>query len=168
MRTHTILVPLLYALTALPAYAGRPPTVGSLVARVVALEEKVAKLEGQIVEDDLLGTYKLVGVIIDLDGGFPARVEAGAISGTITLADNGMGMFEVMVDGFSLIQGTPWSLEPGSFLDSGAVTWTYADGTLTIPEIGLSFNVGVGGRVLSFARISEDDTIDLLMLTRLQ
>jgi hypothetical protein len=135
---------------------------------VANLRARVATLEGRIVAADLVGTYRLVGVLTDLDGGVPARVETIAFSGTITLAADGTGSIDVTGNGIELVQGTPWSEAPLLVQDgASSFTWTYSDGTLSIPDLGISLSVGVGGRVLSSAGLSDDNTVDLYILTRL-
>ena len=71
---------LAFVFAALPIQAqspgGDPPNVQSLASDLAALTKRVAKLEGQIVAADLVGTYSLHGFQIELSGsaGLPAQV----------------------------------------------------------------------------------------------
>ena len=67
------------ALAALSAQAQNPgATIESLASDLAALAARVAKLEGQIVATDLVGTYALRGFQIELSGGAgrPAQVSS--------------------------------------------------------------------------------------------
>src|SRR2546423_11112564 len=76
-----------FAFVTLPIEAQSPPTVQSLASDLAALTERVAKLEGQIVAADLVGTYALNGFQIELSGGAgrPAQVASYVFAGTVTL-----------------------------------------------------------------------------------
>jgi len=151
----------------------------SVNARVAALEQAVAtlttrvnKLEGNIVATDLAGNYRLIGVSTDLDGTDPAAIQSIQFSGTVTLSavsgtSGGIGSFSITGGGRDLHFGVPPSEAPLQVQDSGNITWTYANGTLTIPELGVNYNVAAGGRVLTYSGVSDDDTVDFQILTRL-
>jgi hypothetical protein len=67
------------ALAALSAQAQNPgATIESVASDLAALAARVAKLEGQIVATDLVGTYALRGFQIELSGGAgrPAQVSS--------------------------------------------------------------------------------------------
>lgn len=148
----------------LPVRAQGPSS--NIAARMAALEARVAKLEGQITAADLAGTYRVVGSQLDLDGTNPAAIQSMAISGTVTLAGNFTGSSNVTGNGINLVLGNPPSELPIQFLDTGNFNWTYANGTLS--ALGISFNVGAGGRVLTYSALDDDNVVVLLILTRLQ
>ena len=166
----TRLVPLClfvaFAFAPLPVRAQGPSS--NINARVAALEARVAKLEGQITAADLIGTYSVVGCQLDLDGTNPAAIQSMAISGTVTLGSNGNGSSNVTGNGINLVLGNPPSESPIQFGGPENFTWTYANGTVTSAELGTSFNVGAGGRVLTYSALDDDNVVVLLILTRLQ
>lgn len=73
-----------------------------------------------------------------------------------------------------LVQGAPWT--DGAQLipeePAIAITWSYANGILHITDgtvhLNLDFVVGAGGRVLTWAGLSDDNTADIVIATRLQ
>ena len=173
-----------------------PVRAQTIAQRVAALEQEVArlddararhnrrlrKLEGNIVEIDLAGTYRVTGIITDLDGNdcsqaadCPASVTMITLSGVVSLNADFTGSIQSTVIGINLVEGPPWSDGVQTFpgeSDVISITWSYADGILSImegtPNTTLDFNVGVGGRVLTFSGLSDDDTADLIVATRLQ
>lgn len=166
------------AFTALPAYAQKGANgSNALEARLATLEAKVAKLEGNITSADLVGTYRVAALATDLDGGSPASVTMFAYGATATLAADGNG---VIVQGggtsgaIELVQGTPWT--DGAQLIPAespiAITWSYSNGVVHLSDgtvnLNLDLFVGAGGRVLTWAGLSDDNTADLIIATRLQ
>jgi hypothetical protein len=167
-----------------------PVEAQTIAQRVAALEQEVArlddararhnrrlrKLEGNIVEADLAGSYRVAGIMTDLDGNEdPASVTVITLSGIMTLNADLTGSIQGAVIGIDLVEGTPWSSGVRTFPDEqgeAPITWSYANGILSItdgtPNLALDFNVGAGGRVITFSGLSDDDTADLIIGTRLQ
>jgi hypothetical protein len=175
IRVASLFFVVAFVFAPLPAHA-QGPTRGagnSLAARLDALELRVAKLEGNITAADLVGTYRVVGLITDLDGGPPASVTMLTVFGTATLAADGTGTLQQAAGAIDLVQGNPWTDHP-FFLpaEETAITWDYASGILHIsdgtPNLDVNFNVGAGGRVLTLAELSDDNTADLFIVTRLR
>lgn len=161
------------AFAAISAQAQAPfaPGDANLSARVAALEARLDVLEGDLMESDLLGTYRGTGLITDLDGGPPASVTMVAVSGTLTLAMNGQGTLDQSGGAIDLVQGNPWTDHAFTFPPQQiGITWSYANGILHVsdgtPNLDVDFNVGAGGRVLTLAELSDDNTADLFILTR--
>jgi hypothetical protein len=152
----------------------------------IADRDRVAKLEGNIVASDLAGNYSLTGLettMRALHAGPPienATIDTAVYRGALTLnADRTGKMSAFTCEGSRLTQGT-WAMngfdcsEPGA---TGEVTWTYANGVITITFLDdgdeLSFNVALGGRLLTVAfapfHPSEPSSNQvLLILTRLR
>lgn len=186
-----------FAFAALPAQAqgpgGPPPNYQQLVSQLAALTQRVAKLEGDIVASDLAGTYSFMGLnttMRALRAGPPivnATISTEAFRATLTLNANGTGNVSAgppipglgtCGEGSTLTQGT-WAMH--GFDCSGPapdVTWTYADGVITITFLDdgdeIPFNVALGGRLLmvAFAPFHPDPFFSsnqtLLIATRLQ
>src|SRR5437588_12907732 len=95
LRPASLFFDFAFAFAALPAQAQNPPTIQSLASDLAALTERVAKLEGQIVAADLVGTYALNGFQIELSGGAgrPAQVASYVFAGTVTLNADGSVSF---------------------------------------------------------------------------
>jgi len=159
---------------ALPAHAqGNPGAANSLTARLAALEARVASLEGNITDEALVGTYRVTGFIGGTAADPNASVAIGAIFGTITLNADHTGTGELQMRGNFLVQGSPWTSSVVNFPpEPGAITWSYADGVVHITDgtvnVDTYFNVAVGGRVLTFAGLGDDNDVDLIILTRLR
>jgi hypothetical protein len=154
------------ALVSTPVFAQGPPAGGSangalqkLASDLAALTQRVDKLEGNIVAADLAGTYSVVGLSTTMTAfragtpPVPATINTSAFRATVTLNADGTGaVSDTTCEGSTLTQGT-WAMqgfdcgEPGSGL-----TWTYADGVITITFLNdneeTPFNVAIGGRLL--------------------
>jgi hypothetical protein len=160
------------AFTALSAQAQNPgATVESLASDLAALTARVAKLEGQIVAADLVGTYAVHGIQVELSGGNSAQVSSYVFVGTAVLAADGTASLTATESGNTLFIGSSSSVSP--FMGSGGgtmtTTWTYADGTVTTPGGAPSLVVAAGGRILIGSSANPSDgTNVLLILTRLQ
>ena len=150
-----------FALTDVPAYAqgngngnGNPPSNNSVAAQVADLAARVAKLEGNLTSADLVGTYTIAGIQTRLLGlGLQnSAIGSAALFGSMTLNADGSGSLQISGDGsllltgnLSLIRNTLGNGNPGPpFPFSG---WTYANGVLTIPQVG-NATVGPGGRLM--------------------
>jgi hypothetical protein len=171
--------------TSLPLYAQGPPAGGpgaaaNLNARVEALEQLVATLQtslsaltqqtsklesGRITEADMVGTYSVGSLGIEMSGfqaasgGSPAinpRISTETDEGTLTLNANRTvsGSAATLrctgVTGFGgLVTCQP--PDGGSADPYPGVTWTVANGKLVISEEGdegAELLIGAGGRVL--------------------
>jgi hypothetical protein len=159
------------ALSLVPS-AAYAQNANSTAARLAALEAKVAKLEGNIVADDLVGDYRLVGFLADVDASNPPAIGVAVAYGTVTLLANGTGSIQTAtIEGTNLVLSAPAQESPIFQQDSNTpINWSYADGTLTLtsPEEALTFNVSAGGRVMTLAAIGDDGDKDLVILTRLR
>jgi hypothetical protein len=156
------------AITPFPAYAQ-----GNIQARLAALEDRVAKLEGRISAEDLVGRYRVTGLITDLDGGPPASVTMYAVAGVLRLDADGTGFIRQRGGAINLVEGSPWTDDAAPLpRERTDITWDYASGVLHItdgtPNLDLNLNVGAGGRVLTSAGLSDDNTADLFIGTRLR
>ena len=197
IRVASMFFALTFVFAALPAHAqgpgGPPPNyrqlaeqLAALTAQVTALQGQVAKLEGNIVASDLAGTYSLTGLETTMRAFRPgppiqnANIDTAAYRGTITLNADGTGNGSAFTcEGSRLTLGTGAMngfdcSEPGG---TGDVTWTYANGVITITFLDdgdeLPFNVALGGRLLTVAfapfHASEPSSNQvLLILTRLR
>jgi hypothetical protein len=175
-RLTNLWAPALFIVLAFAALSGRAqnpgPTVDSLSSDLAALTARVAKLEGQIAPADLVGTYALNGFQIELSGGRSAQVSSYGFVGTAVLAADGTATLTASPEnGNTLLIGPPSSVSP--FMGSGGgtftSTWTYADGTLTLPGGAPPLSVAAGGRILIGSSANPaDGTNVLLMFTRLQ
>jgi hypothetical protein len=159
---------------ALSAQAQNPgATVESLANDLAALTARVAKLEGQIVAADLVGTYALRGIQLELSGGpgNPAQVSSYVLVGTVTLNTDGtVSISASPANGNTLSFTTPPSVSvfQGSGNGGGSTTWTYDNGSVTVFG-GVPLSVAAGGRVLIGVSANPADGTDvLLILTRLQ
>jgi hypothetical protein len=160
------------AFTALSAQAQNPgATIESLASDLAALTARVAKLEGQIVAADLVGTYALHGFQVELSGGKSTQVSSYVYVGTAVLAADGTASLTATESGNTLLIGSSSSVSP--FMGSGGgtftSTWTYADGTLTFPGGLPTVSVAAGGRLLIGSGANPSDgTNVLLIFTRLK
>ena len=159
-----------FTLAALPTQA-QSPTVESLASDLAALTARVAKLEGQIVAADLVGTYSIHGIQNELSvSGGPPKISSYVFLGTVTLAADGTGSLSPQQSGNTLVLGPQSSVQP--FQGSSpppTIDWSYADGTVTALGGALSLSVTAGGRVLVGAGANHaDGTNVLLIFTRLQ
>jgi hypothetical protein len=182
----TVLLPLVFTLTALPARAqnGPPPNYQQLANQVAALQARVAKLEGNITASDLAGTYFTL-VMDTVMTGFTANpfhnatIETSTTRASVTLNADGTGFVSGgSCEGSRLTQGA-WGMSAVNCADSGptGLTWAYANGvvTITFQNNGdqIPFSVGLGGRLLMTAASPfhpSDPSSDhlLFLLTRLQ
>lgn len=170
-----VVVAAVFAITVQAQGPFAPGSGTNLNERVAALEARLAKLEGNIDATDLVGTYSGAGLITDLDGGPPASATMIAVSGMMTLAEGGSGTLRQAGDAISLEQGFPWTDHVFSFPSEEIdITWSYDStaGTVHVSDgtsnLDVDFNVGAGGRVLTLGELSDDNTVDLFVLTRLR
>jgi hypothetical protein len=153
-----------------------PPPVTPDLAGLAA---RVAKLEGQIVMSDLVGTYQVAGIQNELGApnppSHPGYVGAYVYSGTLTLNADGTGSSTAGQFGKYLFfgQSTLGSANQGPATTT--FNWAYSNGLVTFTnstqssQNGQSLSVTVGGRVMTFASANPADNTDvLLILTRLQ
>ena len=162
-----------FAFSALPTQA-QSPTIESLASDLAALTTRIAKLEGQIVAADLVGTYALRGFQIELSGGAgrPAQVSSYVFTATVTLnADGTVSFIATPENGNSLSLTTPPSVSifQGNGGGSGTSTWAYVNGSVTVEGGTPPLSVAAGGRVLVGVSANPADGTDvILILTRLQ
>src|SRR3954464_469344 len=154
-------------------------TIQQLTSDVAALTARIAKLEGNIVASDLAGTYSFMGLsttMTALRAGSPvaeATINTSAFRATLTLNVDGTGDLSLPAGNPAIppCQGSTLALPSGTMHgfdcsnSNGAtgVTWTYADGVLTITFLSdrnvIPLNVAVGGRFLlnAFAPFHDTD-----------
>ena len=161
-----------FTLVTIPIQA-QGPTVESLASDLAALTARVAKLEGQIVAADLVGTYAIHGIQNELSAsGGPAQISSYVFLGTVTLAADGTASLNfTQQNGNTLVLGPQSSVQPfqGSGNPPTNIDWTYADGAVAILGGSVSLSVAAGGRVLVGASANHSDgTNVLLIFTRLQ
>jgi hypothetical protein len=163
-----------FAFAALPTQA-QGPTLQSLASDLAALTARVAKLEGQIVAADLVGTYAIHGIQNEMSApgspGGSTQISSYVFLGTVALAADGTGSLNGTESGNTLFLGPQSSVQPfqGSDSPPPTIDWTYADGTVTALGGSLSLSVTAGGRVLVGAGANHTDgTNVLLIFTRLQ
>jgi hypothetical protein len=155
----------LFVAASLPASAQTPTpgggreTIQFLYNALMALKARVDKLEGrsEIIAADLVGTYAVSGIETEMfspDSGYPTQFSHSVDEGTLTLAANGTGTFNFTGDGNTLWfaglgpqPSQPLVLPFGGTPEQGAFTWTYNQGTLSIPG-AVPFKVAAGGRVM--------------------
>jgi hypothetical protein len=147
--------------------------IPQLSAAVTDLQTRMAKLEGQITAADLAGTYRFTAIQMELDGGAGnTSVSSYVFHATVQFAANGTYTYTPTSgeDGNALRFFTvPPSVVPfvGSGVSSGAGTWTYAAGAITV-DSGLVLDVGAGGRVLVGTAFGHSDgTTNIIVITRL-
>jgi hypothetical protein len=158
------------------AFAALPAHAQDLDARVAALENAVAKLNGQITADDLVGTYAIHVLESEMHapsspGGFPTQVSSYVTAGTVVLAADFTVTLNGTTSGNTLFFFPPDgpSLAPIDGSPNLTGNWMYTDGTLTISGGAPPLSVAAGGRVLIGTAADHDSGHDvLLILTRLQ
>jgi hypothetical protein len=172
-----------------PVFAQGPSGGGKggakdLSADLAALAARVSKLEGNIVAADLAGTYSFMVIDTSMGGahnGEAANILTRATRATATLNADGTGSASNVT-----CEGSMLNLASGALTDAGdpscgdgdaGVTWTYADGVLTITFLDdgdqIPFNVAAGGRLLivggAFFHASDPSSNALLFIaTRLR
>ena len=178
MTIRTVILSSALLLASVPAYAqgqgqgqgSPPPNTQQLAAQLAALQARVAKLEGNIVASDLVGTYSLLVMGTSMSafhpasggaGPIPATITTGTTAGTLTLNADGTGTANIVrCDGATLtlangsLRGTndDCGTEPASSL-----TWAYANGVVSITVLdsngqpdhngAIPYNVALGGRL---------------------
>lgn len=138
----------------------------ALTTALNGLTTRVAKLEGQITANDLVGTYAVSQFQTELGGAPAARVAVYTGGGSVTLAANGTGSLIGNVElghQLNLLGATLAAINRPQPPD--ALAWSYSGGTLNID--GGVFYVVAGGRLLIRSGTNPaDGTNVLLLLTR--
>ena len=139
-----------------------PPSYQQLAAQIADLQARVAKLEGNIEDSDLAGTYTVTGLnttMTALQPGFPpvnATINTSAAKATLILNSDGTGSYSSdACEGSTLTQGS-WAMHGFDCNDPPAnLTWTYAGGIITITDVSdneiIPWTVALGGRLLILA-----------------
>jgi hypothetical protein len=171
MTLRTVLVSSALLLASVPAHAqgpaGPPPNYQQLSAQLANLQARVAKLEGNIVASDLVGTYSLLVMDTSMTAfhpgapAVPATITTSSTNAALTLNADGTGTANInRCETATLTQGT-WSVTGNNACGpqtQTALTWTYANGISTITFLDdngapdhngpISFTVALGGRLL--------------------
>ena len=151
-----------------------PPSYPQLAKMVADLSARVAKLEGNITADDLVGTYSVHAIDSQVSSAGGGQVTPQVSTGVVTLNGDGTGMLTGIACGGYSLALTSGSVSPTGCNLTYPFTWTYANGTLTETIFGafqVPFSVGVGGRVMTTAFTPFDGTAGdavFIILTRLQ
>lgn len=143
----------------------------ALATAINALASRVDKLEGNITQADLAGTYTVNGFQTEFNGGDFGRVNNYVYLGTMTLAADGTGSYSLTESGSRLFL----TLDAGKL--KGAVStyanppggsnfnWSYSNNVMT--ALGATLTVVAGGRLLiRTSNNPADYTQVLLLLTR--
>jgi len=178
MTIRTVILSSALLLASVPAYAqgqgqgqgSPPPNTQQLAAQLAALQARVAKLEGNIVASDLVGTYSLLVMGTSMSAFHPAppgtppvlaNISTGTNAGTLALNADGTGTANIVrCDGAVL---TPANGSVTGTNDDCAtqpttgLTWEYANGVVSITLLdsngqpdhngALPFTVALGGRL---------------------
>jgi hypothetical protein len=158
--------------------------VAALSGQVAALQAKIARLEGNITEADLVGSYTFTVMNTALHGSGlgrpPAAISTDTLVVTVTLnADHSLSSVGIRCDGARLVLATGAVISDRAACEGSPTDarWTYADGTLSLVfEEGsevIPFNLATGGRfgIASFAAFHpEQPSSDnvLMILSRLK
>jgi hypothetical protein len=168
MTVRALLLSSTLLLAFVPVHAqGPPPNYQQLAGQVADLQARIAKLEGNIVASDLVGTYSLLVMDTSMTAfhagapAVPATITTSSTNAALTLNADGTGSANISrCEGATLTQGT-WSLTGSNSCGTSTqvgVTWTYANGVSTITFLdengnpdhneAISFTVALGGRLL--------------------
>lgn len=150
----------------------------ALQAEIAALKDRVRKLEGDLTQTDLVGTYRLGYLQVSIGesaGGIANHLEHNITAGTLTLSDGGTAAFSGREIGFSAALPGPSSrqerlTDPDEFTG----TWSYTAGGLVLTLTGddgrpenVNFVGGVGGRMFFTVTANPlDGTTTLIILTK--
>jgi hypothetical protein len=166
-------------------------TIQQLTSDVAALTARIAKLEGNIVAADLVGTYSLTVLDTTMHGfraGPPvveATITTSLLRATVTLNADGTANIAQQTGNTSLpsCEGSTLALSSGAMRavdcteSASDTTWTYVDGVVTITNANeneqIPLNVAAGGRFLmtAFSPFHPGDPSSnhvLFILTRLK
>lgn len=144
----------------------------ALASAINTLTARVAKLDGQAVAADLVGTYAVNGIQTGLTPGTGGgHVSAVTYQGTITLAANGTGTNAAQSTGSDLLLNIPLTTLTATTTainngpDTPSFTWSLSNNTVT--ALGANFTVVAGGRMLvrSTSNQANGGSV-LLLLTR--
>jgi hypothetical protein len=140
----------------------------ALVTAVNGLTARVAKLEGQVTQADLAGTYSFQRFQTEIGGDPGSHVAVYVASGTLTLAADGTGSFTQSPEAGTQLNVQARSAAPfnGSGAADGNITWSYSGGAVN--AFGKTLAVVAGGRMLVGTGTNPGDgTAVLLLMTRL-
>ena len=136
----------------------------ALVDGINSLTARVAKLEGQITRADLVGTYRMIGLFIEL---IPTdKIGTIAHDDTLTLAADGTYSGVLNGNGFAMnIPAGP--RVPNTDIGPISGTWTFTANSvvLTGPLSG-SFAHAAGGRILVNSGFDSNGVTDMFILLR--
>jgi hypothetical protein len=113
--------------------------VAALQARVTALESDNASLATRVTAletidlSDIVGTYHMATLGIEMNGGSPDRIKTSTDTATITLNADGTGVYAGRHVSCSLTGGVA-GCQPAQEPGPGPFTWTYANGVVTIGD----------------------------------
>jgi hypothetical protein len=161
-----------------PPFQGGAADLGPVLARINALEAKVRKLEGNLTEGDLVGTYRLGYLQVSISEGADGNanhLEHNILGGTLTLSGGGAAAFSGQEIGFGAgLPGPSSRQERLTDPDEFTGTWSYTGGALVLtltadngqPE-NVHFVGGVGGRMFFTVTANPlDGTTTLIILTK--
>ncbi|MDB5870890.1 MAG: hypothetical protein JWQ07_332 [Ramlibacter sp.] len=139
----------------------------ALVNAINAVGARVSKLEGQITQADLAGTYSIQRFQAELGGDPGSHVAVYVAGGTLTLVADGTGTFIGPAETGTQLNVQTRSVAPftGAGGSSGPITWSYSGGVVNM--LGGTLAVVAGGRLLiKVGSTSSDGTAHVMLLTR--
>jgi len=142
----------------------------ALVNAINAVGARVSKLEGQVTQADLAGTYSIQRFQAELAGDPGSHVAVYVAGGTVTLAADGTGSFTAPAETGTQLNVQARSVAPFASADgpggnSGALTWSYSGGVVNM--LGGTLAVVAGGRLLiKVGSTAGDGTAHVMLLTR--
>lgn len=161
-----------------PPFQGGGADLGPVLARIEALEAKVRKLEGNLTQADLVGTYRwgyLQVAIGESAAGIAHHLEHNVVAGTLTLSDGGAAAFSGRERGFAAALPGPSAREERiNDQDEFTGTWSYTGSALVLTLTGddgqpqnINFVGGVGGRMFFTQDANPlDGTTTFIILTK--
>ncbi len=169
-QAQTVTVPNTFSAGAPARAAEVNANFGALAGAINALSARVSKLEGQISAADMVGTYALKGLQVELAGGAGTHVASYVYNGTLSLRADGTGTVGAAQTGtqlnFATVPGTRISANLPS--ENTEFTWTLAGSILTTTALNTPLSVSNGGRMIMGVGASGiDGTSVLLIMTRL-
>jgi hypothetical protein len=162
-----------------PAHQGGGSVdLAPLLARIGALEDKVRKLEGNLTQAELVGTYKWAYLQVSIGAnaaGIANHLEHNVVGGTLTLSDGGAANFTGQEIGFAAGLPGPTPRENRfKAQDTFDATWSYSGGVLVLTLTGdngqpesVNFVGGVGGRMFfTVSAGASDGNTTLVILSK--
>jgi len=139
----------------------------ALVSAINAVGARVSKLEGQITQADLAGTYSIQRFQTEMSGDPGSHIAVYVAGGSVTLVADGTGSFVGPAETGTQMNVQARTVGPfsGAGGNSGPITWSYSGGVVNM--LGGTLNVVAGGRLLiKVGSTSSDGSAHVMLLTR--